>query len=427
VPETAYVGETINASGILSSYDKPLPSRNLTIILDSDITIAATTGTDGSYSVDINLPYKYTEAVDIISIYEPYDIDIEKYLACRSPQVTINTMFYPTLLEVAAPSTVYPGIPFDISGEIISGEGNIDRNLTVSLDDVPLAATTAAGEFNLEISPSETTSPGQQRLTVTVSPAGRYSGASVSRIVTLALMPLAIDWQTPSYIFLPKSIRFQGSVQSETGPVTDAVVNLAFNDASAAVSTAPDGSFTATLAAPLDLSFIGRRELTVEIIPGEPWAGHLSVSRSIMVINPAGVGLVLLAALALVILASRKRRIKDVSYVTPGEVLKSPVLANNRTPAIKLTGIKGRIISAYRTGLIIIEKISGIRMAPHVTLREFLKTVTKVVPRITRPLTELTTMAENALYSDHRPPPETAATAEGFTADIKKELDRGAS
>jgi hypothetical protein len=146
-----------------------------------------------------------------------------------------------------------------------------------------------------------------------------------------------------------------------------------------------------------------------------------------MVINPAGVGLVLLAALALVILASRKRRIKDVSYVTPGEVLKSPVLANNRTPAIKLTGIKGRIISAYRTGLIIIEKISGIRMAPHVTLREFLKTVTKVVPRITRPLTELTTMAENALYSDHRPPPETAATAEGFTADIKKELDRGAS
>jgi hypothetical protein len=129
----------------------------------------------------------------------------------------------------------------------------------------------------------------------------------------------------------------------------------------------------------------------------------------------------------LVILASRKRRIRHTEYAPLGEVIRPPAFAASRTSAIKLTGIKGRIIAAYRAGLVIIEKISGIRMAPQVTLREFLKAVTKAVPRITRPLTELTALAENALYSNQRPPKKTAATAEDYTADIKKELGRGTS
>jgi hypothetical protein len=424
-PNSAFVGDAVNASGTLSSYDEPLPGRNLTIMLDDNITAVVTTGEDGSYSTNITLPYKYTEAMGIISIYEPYATDIEKYQACQSPQLSINTMFYPTLLEVSAPSTIYPAIPFEVVGKITSSDGNIDRTVTVSLDNVPLTKTTASGEFSLEISPPEPASPGQQRLTVTVSPEGRYSGASVSRIITVALMPLTMDLQTPSFIFLPNSIHFQGSVRYETGPVADAGVNLAFNDASAAVRTAPDGSFTATLEAPLDLSFIGRRELTVNIYPEEPWASHLSVNRPILVINPVGVSLVLVAALALVILASRKRRAKDVSYIPLGEVTRSPVPITPRTPAVKLTGIKARIIASYRTGLIIIEKICGMRMAPQVTLREFLQMVTKAVPKITKPLTSLTMIAEKALYSNRRPPQETATTAEEFTADIKKELDRG--
>ena len=284
-----------------------------------------------------------------------------------------------------------------------------------------------SGEFNLEISLPQPVSPGQHNLTVTINPEDRYSGASVSRNITVALMPLAIDMDTPSYIFLPNLIRFEGSVKSEMGPVADAGINLTFNDTSAAVRTAHDGSFSAILEIPFDMSFIGQREMTVGIYPSEPWVSNLTVNRSILVINPVGIGLVLLAALALIVLALRKHRIKDTEHPPIDEVIRSPVLTTPRVPAIKLTGIRGRIISAYRAGLIIVARISGIRMAPHVTLREFLKTVTQALPGVTRPFAGLTTLAENALYSDRRPPKETAATAEGFSADINKELGRGTS
>ena len=64
-------------------------------------------------------------------------------------------------------------------------------------------------------------------------------------------------------------------------------------------------------------------------------------------------------------------------------------------------------------------------MTPSLTLQEFLTAVTKILPRITRQLTELTLMAERALYSNNNPPQETAKTAEQLTTTIKKEIHHG--
>ena len=424
-PTSAYVGDTINASGLLQSYDEPLVGRNVTIMLDEYTIVTVSVQKDGSYSADITVPYAYKETMNAVAIYKPQGSDADKYLACQSPGVTLFTRFYPTMLQLSTPAIVYPGIPFNIDGEVITDEHNIKRTIEVTLDDIQIAETTASGMFSLEVSPPDDISPGQRDLTVTVNPQDRYAGISERRNITIALIPLEIDLQTPGLIFLPKSIQLSGRIQSEMGPISDASINLVFNDISTTAKTASDGSFTATLDIPIDFSFIGQREINITVEPLEPWADFISINRQVVFINPVFTGLTLLAVLGLLFTVLRRRRTADEKDAPQEELIGSPVYITPQVSAIKLTGIKGRIISAYRAGLAIIEKITGVRMTPDITLREFLAMATRLLPRITWQLTELTGMAENALYSNRKPPEETASIAEYISDDIKKELRGG--
>ena len=424
-PTSVYIGDTVNASGLLQSYDEPLAGRNVSIMMNEDTAVTVTVQEDGSYSGNITVPYEYKDTMNVVAIYEPQGSDANEYLACQSPEVTLYTRFYPTLLDLSTPVIVYPGIPFNIDGEIISEVNNTERTIEVTLDNLQIAETTVSGMFSLELSPPDDISPGQGNLTVTVTPQERYAGISERRNITVALLPLEIDLQTPGLIFLPKSIQLNGVVQYEMGPVSDASINLVFDDISTTAKTASDGSFTATLNVPLDFSFMGQRELTINVEPLEPWAGYISIKRQVVFINPIFTGLTLLAVLGLIIIFLRRRRTTDEKYVPQGEVIRLPAFITPRVSATKLTGIKGRIISAYRAGLLIIEKITGVRMTPDITLREFLAMAAKLLPRITWQLTELTAMAENALYSNQKPPEEMANIAEYISDDIKKELRGG--
>lgn len=87
-----------------------------------------------------------------------------------------------------------------------------------------------------------------------------------------------------------------------------------------------------------------------------------------------------------------------------------------------LTDIKGRISSAYTNSLGIIENKTGIVMSPHITLREYLKATTPLLATAVSAFTELTAIAEVALYSAHSLEENTAGKAEQLTAIITEEL-----
>ena len=93
-------------------------------------------------------------------------------------------------------------------------------------------------------------------------------------------------------------------------------------------------------------------------------------------------------------------------------------------PAAKpvLTGIKGRILSAYTSSLDVIENKTGIAMSPHITLREYLQTTTPLLSTAAKAFTELTTIAQVALYSAHSLGEDTAGKAEQLNATITEEL-----
>ena len=431
-PPSVFVGDSITASGRLTGDGSPMANRNLTLLLDNE-PLVITTDLDGWYAANITIPYEYVSTMTLNAVYTPADDDIGTYLACKSPPVVVNTSFYSTLLEVSAPETGHLGLPITINGRISSTDGTVDRIIKVLFDNTQLAEKTVRGQFNVEITPPpQQISMGEHSLTVVATPQRRYSGASKSLTINISRLSMQADIQLPQLILVPKPIQVSGKVYHSLSPIQDAEVSLVFRGSTTIVRTSTDGSFSTTIEAPLDLSLIGPQELTITVEPVEPWYAPLQIKRWIFTINPATIGLMLISFTFLGVLVFTRVRARLVrpreEVVIPEAVVREPpTIAPSPRPKYEFTGIKGRILSAYLNGLEAIQKVTSITMAPHATLREFLKAATSQLPTAIKPFTELTTIAEITLYSAHELDEDIAARAEQLTAIIKEELHSGTS
>ena len=223
-----FVGDTISASGRLSSNGKPLAQKELTIRLDKKPLRVVTTDLDGSYKTEITLPYQYVGDTTLNAEYVPSGDDFNMYQGCKSQ--TVPVMFHTTTLELSAPETAHPGMPFAIDGHISSTDGDTSRIITVFLDDSQLAEETVPGRFSLKITPPPKIPDGEYALTVTVAPQGRYAGISQSLTINISNLPVQADIQTPQSVILPQKIRVTGKVYHETSPVPDALINLSIKN-----------------------------------------------------------------------------------------------------------------------------------------------------------------------------------------------------
>ncbi len=432
-PASVFVGDNITALGRLTSDGSPLANRKLTVLLDNE-PLVITTDLDGSYTTNINIPYRYVPTMTLSAVYTAADYDdIGTYLGCASSPVVVNTSFYPTLLQVSAPETACPGLPITISGQVGSTDGAVDRTIKVLLDDTRLAQEIIRGQFSLQVTLPQLISTGKHSLTLVVTPQGHYSGASKSLSINISTqIPIQADIEVPLLIVIPKPIKIRGKVYHGLGPIEDARVSLNFRHSSTTVKTSTDGSFTTTIEAPLDLSLVGPQELAITIEPVEPWYAWLQIKRQIFIINPANIGLMLAVFISLGLLvfsrvrarAVRPREEMVIPEVKPQE---PPTVVPPPRPKYEFTGIKGRILSAYLNSLGAVERVTSIPMTPHTTLREFLNAVTPRLLTAIKPFTELTTIAENALYSAHKLDENSAARAEQLAINIKQELHSGAA
>lgn len=449
-PASAFVGNSITASGRLTSDGNPLANRKLTLFLDSE-PLVTTTDLDGSYATKITIPYEYVSTMTLNAVYVPSgDDDVDTYLASKSSPVVVNTMSHSTLLEVSAPETAHPGLPITISGQVSSTGDNIERTIKVLWDNTQLAEETIQGQFSLEITPPPQTSTEEHSLTVVATPQGRYSGTSKKLGIDISRLSIQTDIQVPQFIIMLEPIQIRGKVSHNLAPVQDARVSLAFRQSSTTAKTATDGSFTATMRLPrlsvptsvsanpffattttvelpLDLSLVGPQQLTITIEPVEPWYAPFQIERWVFTVNPLNIGLMLVAFLSLGLLVynqvrTRVPKIRKEKVIPQPQVRELPAVTPTVEHKHKFTGIKGRILSAYISGLEAVEKITSISMTAHVTLREFLKTTTPWLPTAIKPFSELTTIAEVALYSAHRLDEDIAIRAEQLATTVKEEL-----
>ena len=139
----------------------------------------------------------------------------------------------------------------------------------------------------------------------------------------------------------------------------------------------------------------------------------------------------LLAFISLGLLVYNRVRTRPSSprgeRVIPEAEFREPLTVTPSRPKYEFTGIKGRILTAYLNVLGTVEEATGIPTAPHITLREFLNAATPRLPAAVKSFTELTLMAETALYSVQELDENTTTRAEQLAGTIKEELHSGAA
>ena len=368
-----------------------------------------------------------------------------------NPQMIIETNFYhSTLLEVFVPETAYPGLPITITGQVSSPGSNVYRTIEVLLDNTQLTEETIQGKFSFKITPPPQISTGKHGLTIVATPQGRYLGTSKRLSIYISRIPIQTDIQVPQLVILSQPIQVSGKVYHNLSPIQDAIVSLAFRQSSTTAKTTTDGSFTAavkppqlsiltttssnffyatttTITLPFDLSLVGPQEITANITPVEPWYAPLQIKRWIFTVNPLNIGLMLVVFLSFGLLVynrvkTRPSALREEKLIPPLLAQELPPVTPPPEPKYEFTGIKGSILSAYISGLEVVEKITGIPMAAPTTLREFLKIAALRLPTVSQPFTELTIIAEVALYSVHRLDEDTATRAEQLANTIKEEL-----
>ena len=67
-PASVFVGDSITVSGRLTGNGNPLANRKLSLLLD-DEPVVITTDLDGSYAIDITIPYKYVSTMTLSAVY----------------------------------------------------------------------------------------------------------------------------------------------------------------------------------------------------------------------------------------------------------------------------------------------------------------------------------------------------------------------
>jgi len=417
-PVSVFVGDNITVSGRLTGGGAPLAGRVIHL-KDKEFT----TFDDGSYAAIITVPFEYKDNFTLSATYYPEGNDAVEYLAAESPPQSIGTKFHRTALELSVDKDIHPGLPFNISGRVSSTGADCVRTVTVYLDHLLQVEKRATAEFHLQVIPPEPTPNGEHVLTVTVKPQGRYSGFSETRIIDISRLPVYLDVQTPMIAFLLKQFRINGRVYNDTGPVADATVNIDYKDSSNAVKTSSEGDFTLYFAGPPDLSLIEKQDIHINVLPEQTWLEPYTSSRTILTINPITTGFILMVLISLVVLAGRKRTI-GVNAETERVCVESnspPVTGMSPKPRPVLSGIEGRILNAYHRGLDTVEKVTGVDMSPHITLREFLKMTSLLAPSALNRFAELTDIAEITLYSNTNPHENTATRAEELAASINRE------
>jgi hypothetical protein len=427
--ESVSVGDDITAAGRLECPNGPLTAKKIALMTDNLSAGTAVTGPDGAYIANIIVPFLYKDNILFTAQYEPSDEDSNVFLASQSLSINMSTKFYPTRLDMAVPETIYRGLPLTLNGEVSTDQNNISRLVTVYLDDLELAEVRVSGRFSFEVTIPPDATLGWRNLRIWVAPAGRYAGALKTPSINLSAMSLRIETQSPALIFLPASLRISGKIFSGSNPLTDAPVVIKLMNSTTTVKTGPGGGFSASIKAqnwyPIGLHNL---EITTEM-PGSSTMTQ-TVKREMLTIHPlsAAPGALLIIWPALVLYRRKRTHKAPVMEIITRKAVKLPVevqaTARLAAPVIKFTGIKGRVLSAYLSGLTIIEKITGIIIAPSATLREFLKTSRPLSPAAAAQFAELTAIAESSLYSAVDPPDIIAARAEELADILKEELRR---
>jgi hypothetical protein len=445
-PTRVWVGEQVTVSGVLRSTDGPVGMKELSIYLEGVSFSSIPTTSSGSYSISFALPYWYIPEIKVQAFYIPIGSDLEKYAASSSRAEEIITLYNSTEPKIEVPDKAYPGLPVEMAGSLKS-EGNIaGRIINTLLDGEHLftAVTDDNGNFKHHGILDRKIQTGEHKLGFFISADNKSRTAGTSFYRTLPVIKISpeMDIRIPRFVFLPQHIEVTGQsfppvfIHGEIAVAGELYSTLALREAELTMEMAGfatkniinEGIFQVYMELPFSFNIVGYQQVKAKLLPSDSWHFPITKTARIFVINVVYLAIILLTLiLAIVFLFLRlpvvfrnpRRRAHGILYI-------SPLPDDQKRPRISLfrpqaADNKGIIIYAYYLAVAAVQKLSGIIFQPQMTVREFSNHAKSTLGRMARLFTNLTSLAERALYSHHMLDKEEASSAK----EAAEELGRG--
>ncbi len=422
-PTTAFVGDNIGFEGVLTSGKEALAGREVDILLNNSRYVTVRTDAYGHFQGVLTVPYWYVPELNLQALYYPRDEDVGFYISSLSPVITLKILFYQAQLEITAEDKAYPGLETVLSGRFDYGQSPPpdQREVEIYWNDVLITGFSAQSAFARRIQIDPAAAVGKHSITVSAAAAGRYSPVVTSLVLNVTRATPILDINTPKLAMMPWSIGVAGKVYSEVGPLDEASIRMRLGNSQADLVSSEDGTFDTRIKMGMGFGLIGSQDLTIQILPQEPWHAPLIATRAVVMVNVINLGIVLTALILLgIYLPGRLRRrlgayprkrarpLVIIPRSEPVPVYSDSVIvpAAKRTPAKGSREPRSSIFHWYRLVIIFIQGITRALLKPQQTLREFAGESSKVLGPAAQYFIEFTRMVESLLYSKYRPTEE---------------------
>jgi hypothetical protein len=204
-------------------------------------------------------------------------------------------------------------------------------------------------------------------------------------------------------VTVPGRFNISGSVASELGPLAGTAVRVRIAGHEYELITSESGGFHISGGLPGALNLGGPTELSITIMPREPWYAPITETRRLIMVNlisVVGLVAVLLLGIAVVLTQVNRKPLVGATRQAPMPAAEDVVQGRAAGTLAQVRGsLEEELISIYKHMLRRLEVASGIQAEVTTTLREFVELLSVRAEMDT--LWRLTVLAELALYSPH--------------------------
>lgn len=436
-PATAFVGDNIHFDGVLTFGAEPLAGREVDILVNSSRYLTIMTDAFGNYQGTFQMPYWYIPNIDLQALYYPQGEDKGVYLASLSSVLKLEVLFYEGELEITVEDKTYPGLETVVNGRFDYGQSLPlnERRVEIYVDDVLTSEFMAQETFSRGIKIDPEMDIGEHGITVSLPAVGRYAPVDASTILNVTRAIPILDLSIPKVAVIPGSVRLEGKIYSEDGPLSEASIKIGLGKSRVESVSSPDGAFNTKIKVGMGLSMIGWQDLVIHVLPREPWQAPLNITGRILIVNAVncGIFIALILLLGIYLPGRLKRRLRAYSrtMVRPATSTVSPEVAlANSEAAASLASTEGgdeagteprnRIFYWYRLTVRIIQEITKALLKPQQTLREFSKESSKILGPVAKYFIELTRIVERLLYSPYKPTKKDVEISRGLSDKIEE-------
>ncbi len=362
---SVWVGSGVRVSGRLTAGGVGLPGKVVSVRLGEDECTAVSDG-DGVFAVDLRAPRVYEDSVAVHAFYWPRGMDAEVYMPA-TVSGTLYLLFIVPELGLSPSGSALPGRMWTLSG-VLTHEGEGLPGFIIEsriLGDLYGAVTGGGGGFGFDVDVPVDARLGSTSVLVSSEPSGVYSGVSKRLDVDVVRLPLVLEVDSPGWVLSGFVGRLRVSLTAGGVPVDRCELRLVGED-DGGVGVIVDGVGSVEVAVPL-LRHSGDYEWRLVADTAEPWIGGASLRGGFYVFNTLSV---LFAAacvgVSALILGRRLRGIGVGGLVEP--VVEPPRVPVAEPVPVSFSGL-------FLAALRVVERLSGVVMAPSDTLREHLARV----------------------------------------------------